>query len=84
MVTQRYEIRLDSERRKKLEHLVSEHRASTAEVMRRALDSLYEDWLQKRRAEAARRLIAMELPDDVPDPEELSRQLDEAHDPGIP
>jgi predicted transcriptional regulator len=83
MVSERYEIRLDSERRKKLDQLVSEHRAPAAEVMRRALDSLYEEWLQKRRHEAAQRLIAMELPDDVPEPQELSRQLDEAHDPGI-
>ncbi len=47
------------------------------------MDQGYEEWMKWRRKEAVRRISEMEI-EDVPDSEELNRQLDEAHDPGLP
>jgi Arc/MetJ-type ribon-helix-helix transcriptional regulator len=84
MKNERIEVRLDEEHVRKIAELKATYDASTSEVIRRAIDTVYEETSDERRREAARRLVEMTIPDDVPDPDELSRQLDEAHDPGIP
>jgi Arc/MetJ-type ribon-helix-helix transcriptional regulator len=79
MITERLEVRLDSERRQKLAELVERERASISEVIRRLIDQAYEDSLRERRLELVREIAALEI-EDVPDPDELSRQLDRTYD----
>lgn len=83
MVTKRLEMRIDTERLARLERVAREEGESVSEIARRFMDRGYEEWMKWRRMEAVRRISQMEI-EDVPDPEELSRQLAEAHDPGIP
>jgi predicted transcriptional regulator len=83
MASERYEIRLDSEHRRKLSELAAVRDAPASEVVREMIDEAYEDVLREERRNAARELAAMEI-EDVPDPETVSRQLESAHDPGIP
>jgi hypothetical protein len=74
---------MDEERLARLERVAKEEGTSVSEIARRFLDCGYEEWMKLRRLEAVRRISEMEL-EDVPEPEELSRQLAEAHDPGLP
>jgi Arc/MetJ-type ribon-helix-helix transcriptional regulator len=81
MVTERLEVRLDGEHRQKLAELVERQQASISEVIRRLIDRAYEDSLRERRLELVREIAALEV-EDVPDPDELSRQLDRTYDIG--
>jgi len=81
MTTERIDIRLDPERRRKLDDLTRLRGESISVVMRKALDHFYDDALRERRLEAVRRLSEMNI-EDVPDPEELSRQLNSTYDIG--
>jgi predicted DNA-binding protein len=83
MVTQRLEIRLDPERQRKLATLVQKNGSPVSELVRGMIDDAYEGVMLQRRLEIVRRIAEAEI-EDVPDPVTLSRQLDEAHDPGIP
>lgn len=75
----RFEIRLDKSCRERLDELAESRGIPAAEVVRQLIDQAYGEVLRKMRLEAAERLIAMNL--EVPDdPEELSRQLESAHD----
>jgi hypothetical protein len=83
MTTQRLDIRLDRERRQKLSELAQKKRVSISELIRAMIDREYEAVEGQRRIEAAGRIAAMQI-EDVPDPETLSRQLESAHEPGLP
>lgn len=83
MVTDRLEVRLDPDHRRKLAELAASRRAPVSELVREMIDRAYEADLRERRLRAVRELAAMEI-EDVPDPETLKRQLDSAHDPGVP
>ncbi|MBI4312189.1 MAG: hypothetical protein HY681_10465 [Chloroflexi bacterium] len=76
MRTERLDIRIDSERRRKLQELVESQGAPISEVVCRLIDVAYEDTLRSRRRKAAEALAQLEL-EDVPDPGTLSRQLGE-------
>ncbi len=78
MATERLEVRLDEERRRKLAAVASARRASVSESVREMIDEAYEDVVRERRREAARVIATLEI-EDVPDPEELSRQLDDTY-----
>jgi hypothetical protein len=83
-VSDRLDVRLDSDRRRKLSEVAAEYNTAISEAVRIMIDQAYEDVVQERRRQAARVLAAMAV-EDVPDPEELSRQLSEAHEPtGLP
>ena len=75
----RQDLRLDEEQRRMLEALADRERATVSDVLRRMIDKSYAAELRRRRIEAAELLVSLEL-DDVPDPEELARILDEALD----
>ena len=66
----RFEVRLDKERRERLDELAESRGITAAELVRQLIDNAYQDILQKRRLQAAEELIAMnaEVP---PDPAEL-------------
>lgn len=81
MTTERLDIRLDRERRQKLQELATEQGFPVSETVRRLIDRAYEDVLRVRRKRAAEALGQLEL-EDVPDPATLSRQLEDAHEPG--
>ena len=81
MTTERLDVRLDQERRRKLRELAAEQGTPVSEMVRRLIDKAYEETLQARRCRAARELGRLEI-EEVPDPETLSRQLESAHDPG--
>ena len=77
----RLDVRLDSERRQKLEELAAAQGAPISEVVRRLIDDAYEDVQRTRRKQAIERLIGLKV--EVPqDPDELSQELEAAHEPG--
>ena len=78
MVT-RFEVRLDKACRERLDELAESKGITAAEVVRQLIDKAYEEVLREHRLRAAEELIAMnaEVP---PDPAELSRLLEAAHD----
>lgn len=77
----RFEVRLDRDCRERLDELAENRGVTAAEIVRRLIDEAYEKVLRDQRLLAAEELIAMnaEIP---PEPEELSRQLEETHDVG--
>ena len=81
MTADRLEVRLDSERRRKLEELAEMEDESISQTVRLLIDHVYEEKRRERRIRAAERLAALEV-EELPDPEELSRQLNETYSAG--
>ena len=77
----RLDVRLDGERRRRLEEIVEESGAPISEVVRRLIDDAYERVALERRKRAVARLIGLEV-EDPPDADALSRELEAAHEPG--
>ena len=75
----RFEVRLDKTCRERLDELAESKGITAAEVVRQLIDKAYEEVLREHRLRAAEELIAMnaEVP---PDPAELSRLMEAAHD----
>lgn len=71
----RLEVRLDSESRRRLEMIAADRKAAISETVRQLIEEGYERTRALRRREAAQRIGALEL-EDVPDPDELSEELD--------
>jgi hypothetical protein len=80
-MTNRLDVRLDTERRRRLEELAQEDGIPISEVVRRLIDGAYENIMRARRKQAIERLIGLNV-EDPPDPETLSRELEAAHEPG--
>ena len=80
-MTNRIDVRLDAEHRRRLEKLAQEKGAAISDVVRRLIDGAYEDILRARRKGAVERLIGLNV-EDPPDPDTLSRELEAAHEPG--
>lgn len=76
----RLEVRLDDERKERLDMLVETAGSPTSEVVRRLIDEAWEAMMLKRRKAAVEQLIALEI-EDVPDPDILSRQLANKYEP---
>lgn len=79
MASERLEVRLDPNRRKKLDYLANQADAPASELVRRFIDSAYESAMIEHRLELVAHIASAEL-EAVPDPEELSRQLDETYE----
>ena len=77
----RLDVRLDAERRRRLEELVEEMGAPISEVVRCLIDDAYEGVVQERRRQAVGRLTRLEV-EDPPDAATISRELEAAHEPG--
>ena len=58
----RLEVRLDPERRSRLEELAREKGAPISEVVRQLIDDAYEEIDRARRRRAVERMAAMSLP----------------------
>ena len=80
-VTNRLDVRLDSEHRRRLKELAEENGVPISEVVRRLIDGAYEDVLRARRKQAVEHLIGLNV-EDPPDPVTLSRELEASHEPG--
>ena len=79
-MTTRLEVRLDEARRSRLEEMAQTKGAPVSEVVRSLIDDAYEEIARQRRWRAFECLVSLNG-EVMPDPEELSRQLDAAHDP---
>lgn len=77
----RLDIRLDSELRRRLEIVVEEKGEPISEVVRRLIDDAYQEIMLARRLRAAETLASLEV-EDLPDPEQLSRELEAKYEPG--
>lgn len=77
----RLEVRLDDERKERLEELGKAEGLSSSEVVRRLIDDAWEEVMRARRIAAVERLAALNV-EDVPDPDTLSRELGERYEPG--
>ena len=77
----RLNVWLDEEQRRRLDEVVEARGAPISKVVRGLIDDAYEEIMLERRRAAVERMAAMEI--DVPlDPDELSRELEAAHEPG--
>lgn len=84
MTTERLEVRLDKERRRKLTQLAEQRGVPVSQAVRQLIDDAYEHALRERRRSAARSLATMAV-EDVPDPDILARQLEGTYEPtGLP
>lgn len=81
MTSERLDVRLGQEHRRKLRELAAEQCAPVSETVRRLIDSAYEEALRTRRKQAARELARLEI-EDPPEPATLIHQLEEAYEPG--
>jgi hypothetical protein len=79
MATERLEVRLGPQHRRRLSELAVARGAPVSEVVRQIIDQAYEDSLRDRRLKAAKEIARLEV-EDVPDPETLARQLEGAYD----
>ena len=77
----RLDVRLDSERRRRLEELAEEMGMPISEVVRCLIDYAYDGILQRRRRQAVEELVDLNV-EDMPDQATLSSQLEEAHESG--
>jgi uncharacterized protein (DUF1778 family) len=77
MRTERIEVRLDPETRRKLEVVAAARGSSVSELVRSLIERSYEEEVAgAARLAAAERIGCMEI-EDVPEPAELKRQLSE-------
>lgn len=74
----RLEVRLDPESRRRLKVVAADRGAVISEAVRQLIEEAYERTRALRRRGAAQRIGALEL-EDVPNPDELSEQLDATH-----
>ena len=75
----RFEVRLDKACRERLDEMAESKGITAAEVVRQLIDKAYEEVLREHRLKAAEELIAMNA-EVLPDPAELSRLMETAHD----
>jgi hypothetical protein len=79
MTTERLAVRIDSEQRRKLKEMAERQQESVSDVVRRLIDDAYEQDLRAWRHQLVAEMAAMNI-EDVPDPDELSRQLAAKYD----
>ena len=77
----RLDGRLKVEHRRHLEELALDKGVPISEVVRSLIGGTIEEVLQERRRRTTEHLTRMNI-EDPPDSESLSRQLEEAHEPG--
>ena len=84
MVADRFELRLDTELRRRLDELAEERGMAASELVRRLIEEASASAERERRLAAARRIGELQV-EEVPDPDELSRQLAGTYDlPDLP
>ena len=79
MKYERLEVRLDKEHQLKVAELAAQYGTNVSETVRRAIDEAHGKAMLARRLEAVRWMAEANL-EDVPDIEELKRQINEGYD----
>ena len=79
MPAERLEVRLDHERRSKLEKLAAARGLAVSELVRTTMDEAYEESMREERLQAALEIGELQV-EDVPEPEVLKRQLESTYD----
>lgn len=79
MVSERLDVRLDTEHRRRLAAIATAQGVSVSDAVRVMIDRLYEESRQAERLRAVEELAAMTVDDEVLEPDELSRYLNDAH-----
>jgi len=82
-MTKRVEMRLDDETYEDLAELAAERQTSVSATVREAIRLLREERDREERRKAVDELAAMEI-EEMPDPEELSRQLNSTYAVDLP
>lgn len=78
---ERLEVRLDQAHRRKIAELARVYQVGMSELVRKMIDQAYEGVLLERRRAAVRRIAAAQAwGEEMPDPDELSRQLATTYD----
>ena len=77
----RLDVRLDPERRQRLDEMARERGVPISDVIRSLIDDAYEGILRERRRKAVDHLVSLAV-EDPPDPQALSRELEGAHESG--
>jgi predicted DNA-binding protein len=77
----RLDVRLDPERRQRLEEMARALGVPISDVIRGLIDDAYESILRERRRKAVDHLVSLEV-EDPPDPQALCQELEAAHEPG--
>jgi len=78
-MTKRLEVRLEDDLHDELLELAAERQISVSAAIREAIRLLREQRDREERRKAVDELAAMEI-EEMPDPEELKRQLDSMYD----
>jgi len=78
-MTKRVEMRLDDATYEDLAELAAERQTSVSATVREAIRLLREERDREERKRAVDELAAMEI-EEMPDPEELARQMDSMYD----
>lgn len=81
MTTERLDVRLGREQRRKLRELAAEQHSPISDVVRRLIDKAYEESLAVRRKRAVEELGRLTV-EDLPDPSTVNEQLEATHEPG--
>lgn len=81
MTTRRIEVRLGEEDRRMLAQLADRRGCTLSDEIRALIKAAYLQDITERRKGAAARIAALNI-EDVPDPDELSKQLAETYEPG--
>ena len=79
MTTERLAVRIDPAQKKKLEEMAERQGQSISEVIRRLIDEAYEEERIEWRMKLVDEIASLNV-EDVPDPDELSRQLNAKYD----
>ena len=79
MTTERLEVRLDSDLKKKLDQIAEIREETVSDVVRQLIASAYEDAMLERRLLAVQRIAEANV-EEMPDPEELARQMNNRYD----
>lgn len=74
MQTERVEVRLDAERRRRLQRLADDAAVSVSEAVRALIDRAYAEHDRAERLAAAQRIVARQV-EEVPEPEQLAAEL---------
>jgi len=83
VVTKRIEARFDEETAEILSNLAHERNSTVAEVLREAVRRMDDDEQRERRRRIVDEIAAMNI-EEMPDPEELARQMDSMYDLDLP
>ena len=83
MVTKRVEVRFDEETAETLAELVADRQSTISEVIREAVRLMDDVRQRERRRRIVDEIAALNI-EDMPDPEELNRQLDSTYDVDLP